>query len=157
MIKYLLDTNIVLRISNPSDEQHSLVTEAVAGLLMRADECYLTTQVLIELWVVATRPVNVNGLGWSAEQTRKVIDQLIERFPMAEETPQIFSTWLTLVTDHQIQGKRTHDARIVAAMLASDISHILTLNPTDFSGIPGISVVHPQEIIDSNMKPTNAK
>lgn len=124
---------------------------------MRADECYLTAQVLIELWVVATRPVDVNGLGWSVEQTRNVIDQLIERFPVSEEIPQIFSTWLILVTENQIQGKRTHDARIVAAMLASGISHVLTLNPTDFSGIPGIAVVHPQEIIDSRMEATNAK
>jgi predicted nucleic acid-binding protein len=157
MTKYLLDTNIVLRFSNPSDGQHGLVTESVAVLLMRGDECYLTAQVLIELWVVATRPVDVNGLGWSVEQTRNVIDQLIERFPVAEEIPQIFSTWLILVTENQIQGKRTHDARIVAVMLASGISHVLTLNPTDFSGIPGIAVVHPQKIIDSSMEATNAK
>jgi predicted nucleic acid-binding protein len=76
MAKYLLDTNVVLRLSNPSDGQHELVTEAVANLLARADECYLTAQVLIELWVVATRPTNVNGLGWSVEQTRNIIDQL---------------------------------------------------------------------------------
>lgn len=147
MTKYLLDTNIVLRISNPSDKQHRLVTESVATLLMQTDECYLTGQVLIELWVVATRPVDVNGLGWSVEHTGNVIDQLIERFPLAEEIPQIFPAWLTLVTENQIQGKQTHDARIVAVMLASGISHILTLNPTDFSRIPGITVVHPQEII----------
>jgi hypothetical protein len=36
MTKYLLDTNIVLRFSNPSDEHHGLVTESVAVLLMRA-------------------------------------------------------------------------------------------------------------------------
>lgn len=141
MTKYLLDTNIVLRFSNPSDEQHSVVTEAVSVLLMQADECYLTAQVLIELWVVATRPVDVNGLGWSVEQTRNVIDQMLDRFPMAEETPQIFSNWLDLVTENQIKGKRTHDARIVAVMLTSNISHVLTLNPDDFADMPGIEVV----------------
>lgn len=66
MAKYLLDTNVVLRLSNPSDDQHELVTEAIATLLTQGDEYYLTEQVLIELWVVATRPINVNGLGWSA-------------------------------------------------------------------------------------------
>ena len=63
MAQYLLDTNIVLRFSNPSDTQHSLAAEAVATLLAQGGECYLTAQVLIELWVVATRPVDVNGLG----------------------------------------------------------------------------------------------
>ncbi len=152
MTKYSLDTNIVLRFSNPSDAQHGLATEAVATLLMQADECYLTAQVLIELWVVATRPVDVNGLGWSIEQTRDVIDQLLDRFPIAEEVSEIFPTWLNLVTENQIKGKRTHDARLVAVMLASGISYVLTLNPKDFSGIPGITIVHPQEIVDSAIK-----
>jgi len=113
---------------------------------MQGNECYLTAQVLIELWVVATRPVGVNGLGWSIEQTRQVIDQLIDRFPLVEEGPQIFSTWLSFVTENKIKGKRTHDARIAAVMSVSDISHVLTLNPTDFSGFSGVSVVWPQDI-----------
>lgn len=148
MPKYLLDTNIVLRFSNPSDTQHHLATEAVATLLMQGDECYLTAQVLIELWVVATRPTDVNGLGWSIEQAHNVINQLLDRFPAVDETSQIFPNWLTLVAENQIKGKRTHDARIVAVMLASGISHILTLNPNDFSSIPGIAIVHPQAILD---------
>jgi predicted nucleic acid-binding protein len=65
MPKYLLDTNILLRLSNPTDTQHELATAAVATLLSRGDECYVTAQVLVELWVVATRPVDVHGLGWS--------------------------------------------------------------------------------------------
>ena len=146
MAQYLLDTNIILRFSNPSDAQHALVTEAVATLLMRGDDCYLAPQVLIELWVVATRPTDVNGLGWSTDYTRQVIDQLLDRFPLVEELPQIFPTWLKLVADNQIKGKRTHDARIIAVMRTAKINHILTLNPNDFSGISDITIVRPQDI-----------
>jgi predicted nucleic acid-binding protein len=148
MTQYLLDTNILLRFSNPSDTQHGLAAEAVAILLTQGDECYLTAQVLIELWVVATRPTDVNGLGWSVEKTRDVINQLLERFPLVAETSQVFPTWLTLVTKNRIKGKRTHDCRIVAVMMAASVSHILTLNPNDFLGIPSIITVHPQEIVD---------
>jgi predicted nucleic acid-binding protein len=151
MVKYLLDTNVVLRFSNPSDEQHRLATESVATLLSQADECYLTAQVLIEFWVVATRPVAVNGLEWSVEQTRNIIEQLLERFPVAEETPRILPAWLAIVNRNQVKGKRTHDARIAALMVASDISHILTFNPSDFTRIPGITVAHPQEIIATDV------
>jgi predicted nucleic acid-binding protein len=35
MPKYLLDTNILLRLSNPTDTQHKLATAAVATLLSR--------------------------------------------------------------------------------------------------------------------------
>jgi predicted nucleic acid-binding protein len=147
MSKYLLDTNILLRLSNPMDAQHELVTSAVVILLERADECYLTVQVLIELWVVATRPVDVNGLGWAIAKTREMIDQLLQRFPLLEEVSDILPTWLNLVTENQILGKHTHDARLVAVMLTSGIDHILTLNPKDFSGIPDITVVHPGSIM----------
>jgi predicted nucleic acid-binding protein len=147
MPKYLLDTNILLRLSHPADAQNPLVTTAVATLLNQGDECYLTAQVLVELWVVATRPTDVNGLGWPIAQIRSTIDQLLQQFPLVEENPRIFPAWLELVTASQIQGKRTHDARIVAVMLSTDIRHILTLNPKDFSGISAITIVHPQTIV----------
>ncbi|MBV6622722.1 MAG: type II toxin-antitoxin system VapC family toxin [Rivularia sp. (in: Bacteria)] len=147
MTKYLLDTNVVLRFCNPSDVQHSLVTDAVSFLLARGDECFLTPQVIVEFWVVATRPIDVNGLGWSVEQTRNTIDQLCDRIPLIKESSDIFSNWLDLVTSNKVMGKRTHDARIVAAMLAHEITHILTLNPKDFTFTSSITIVHPQELI----------
>lgn len=152
MTKYLLDTNVILRFVNQTDRQHNLVTDAVATLLEQSDECYLTAQVLIELWVVATRPVDVNGLGLSTEQVSNVVEQLLDRFPIVEETSQIFPTWLNIVANNQIKGKRTHDARIVAVMFAHRIIHILTLNPNDFKGLSEIITVHPQEIVNSANK-----
>lgn len=147
MTTYLLDTNIILRFSNSSDSQHELVANAVATILAVGDECYLAPQVLIELWVVATRPIDVNGLGWSTMYTSNVIKQLMHRFPIAEELPQLFLTWLETVSTYQISGKRTHDARIVALMKTASITHILTLNPSDFSNIPDITVVHPRNLL----------
>jgi predicted nucleic acid-binding protein len=150
MTKYLLDTNVVLRFANPSDQQHDLVTEAIAILLEQSNECYLTAQVLIELWVVATRPVDVNGLGWSTQQASNVIEQILTRFPLVEEISQIFPIWLNVVTQKKIKGKRTHDARIIAVMLVYNIRHILTLNPSDFKSLSEIITVNPQEIINFN-------
>jgi predicted nucleic acid-binding protein len=146
MTRYLLDTNVVMRFCNPSDVQHDLATDAISRLLMQSDECLLVTQVIIEFWVVATRPTQVNGLGWTAEQTRSTIDQLLDRFPFLEESPQIFPNWLNLVTANRVMGKRTHDARIIAAMLASGITHLLTFNPSDFAGISSITIIHPQDL-----------
>lgn len=72
----------------------------------------------------------------------------MQRFPIAEEVPQLFTTWLELVSTHQISGKRTHDARIIALMKTAAIDHVLTLNPRDFSNIPDITAVHPRNILD---------
>lgn len=147
MTKYLLDTNVVLRFCNPDDLQHHLATEAISCLLNQADESFLTAQVLIELWVVATRPVEVNGLGWTTEKTRNIIDELLNRFPLIEESPQIFSNWLDLVTTNKVMGKRTHDARLIAVMLANRITHLLTFNPSDFAVKSSITVVRLQELV----------
>lgn len=146
MTRYLLDTNIVMRLCNCSDLQHQLATNAVSRLLMQSDECFLATQVIIEFWVVATRPTEVNGLGWSVEQTRSMIDQLLARFPVLAESRQIFTNWLNLVTTNRVMGKRTHDVRLVAAMLANEITHLLTFNPSDFAGISSITITHPQDL-----------
>lgn len=113
---------------------------------MRTDECLLAPQIIVEFWVVATRPPQVNGLGWAVEQTRSTIDQLLDRFPLLQESPQIFPNWLNLVTTNRVMGKRTHDARIVAAMLANGITHLLTFNPVDFAGISNITAIHPQDL-----------
>ncbi|MCU0535471.1 MAG: PIN domain-containing protein [Hydrococcus sp. Prado102] len=147
MTSYLLDTNVVMRFCNPSDVQHQLATDAISRLLAQTDECFLAAQIIIEFWVVATRPTEVNGLGWTTEQTRSTIDQLLDRFPLLEESPQIFPHWLNLVTNKKVRGKRTHDARIIAIMLANGMTHILTFNPSDFAGISNITIIHPQELM----------
>jgi predicted nucleic acid-binding protein len=146
MTKYLLDTNVILRFCNPSDVQHRLVTDVVSFLLAQGDECLLTAQVIIEFWVVATRPIEVNGLGWTVEQTRSRIDELRKRFPLLGDSSQIFTNWLELVTSSKVMGKRTHDARIVATMLTYGVTHILTLNPNDFAISSNITVVRPQDL-----------
>ncbi|MBE9174672.1 type II toxin-antitoxin system VapC family toxin [Synechocystis salina LEGE 06155] len=143
MTRYLLDTNVVMRICNPSDVQHQLATNAISRLLMQSDECLVATQVIIEFWVVATRPTQVNALGWTVEKTRSMINQLLDRFPLLRESPQIFPNWLDLVTTNKVTGKRTHDVRIIAAMLANGITHILTFNPRDFIRISDITIIHP--------------
>lgn len=147
MTQYLLDTNVVMRFCNASDVQHRLATAAIDRLLAQEDECLLTAQVLVEFWVVATRPVEVNGLGWSVEQARSTIDQLLDRFPLLEESSHIFPIWLNLVTDSKVMGKRTHDVRIIAAMLAHRITHLLTFNSGDFAVASTITVTHPQELL----------
>ncbi|AFZ29269.1 hypothetical protein Glo7428_0677 [Gloeocapsa sp. PCC 7428] len=160
MTRYLLDTNVVARFCNPSDVQHQLATNAVSYLLTQQDECFLTAQVLIEFWVVATRPVEVNGLGWTVEQVRNTIDQLIDRFPLVEESSQIFPNWLNLATTSKVKGKRIHDIRILAVMLAHEITHLLTFNPNDFTTAPSaapeaiasnITIVHLQELATSEL------
>ena len=152
MTKYLLDTNILLRASDRNSPRYNLAVNSVASLIARGDECVITLQVLIEFWVVATRPIDVNGLGWNVEQTNFKINRLINQFALVEETEAIFSQWLDLVTRYQIKGKRTHDARLMAVAIASSITHILTFNPKDFTKVTELTIVHPGHIESATLE-----
>ena len=149
MTRYLLDTNILLRAYDPASPSYALALEAVFRLLERGDECLLTPQVLIEFWVVATRPVEVNGLGWSVEQTREVVETLLGQFPLLEESAEIFPNWFNLVVTGNVTGKRTHDLRLVAVMLANQVTHILTFNSGDFkiASAANLVIVRPQDLV----------
>jgi predicted nucleic acid-binding protein len=63
MATYLADTNLLPRLADPASPQHAIATQALAQLLGKGDEVYLTAQNLIEFWAVATRPVDANGFG----------------------------------------------------------------------------------------------
>lgn len=150
MATYLLDTNILLRSSDHNSPLHQLASEAVNKLLVQGHLICITSQTIIEFWAVATRPLNVNGLGWSVEQTHSEVDQLLEQFPLLEKTPQIFNQWLNYVVANKVKGKRVHDARLIAVMLASEVTHLLTLNPDDFRSAATIKIVHPQTVLENN-------
>ncbi|TAE59147.1 MAG: PIN domain-containing protein [Nostocales cyanobacterium] len=146
MKTYLLDTNVILRFTDTKSSEYNLVNNAISTILLQRGKCFITSQVIIEFWVVATRPLNVNGLGWNIAQTTQAIGMLINQFEILPETPDVFPTWFNLVKNYNISGKRTHDMRILAVMLTHKISNILTLNPKDFIAIPEINVIHPRDI-----------
>jgi predicted nucleic acid-binding protein len=143
----LLDTNVLLRASDPGSPLYALATEAVALLLAAGEQIQITAQNLIEFWAVATRPESVNGLGWSAQQTRDEISRLLGQFPLLEDSPAIFSEWPNLVSSHAVEGKATHDARLVAVMQVHGIACLLTFNTVDFVRYTGLTLLHPTDVV----------
>jgi predicted nucleic acid-binding protein len=149
MANYLFDTNILLRLSDPISANYPLARDSTYLLIDQGHQGCFTSQIIIEFWVVATRPTEVNGLGWTPERTKNQINEFMGRFTLLEETPEIFTLWFKLVTDYNIKGKRTHDIRLLAVMKAHKITHLLTFNPDDFIPLPNITIVHPQDFINS--------
>ncbi|PDV98485.1 type II toxin-antitoxin system VapC family toxin [Candidatus Viridilinea mediisalina] len=149
MTTYLCDTNIWLRAVQSEAAQHAFAINALTALLTRGDEIVLTAQNLIEFWSVASRPIEANGLGWPAATVRHEIDQLLTQFQLLEETPAIFVYWHQLVTKHHIVGRRVHDARLAAVMLAHEVTHLLTFNGNDFRAFDEIVVVAPADVLES--------
>ncbi len=143
---YLPDTSVVLRLNEPSNLFCEIVKNCLDKLRRNGEELVIVPQVLVEFWIVATRPKSVNGLGLTIDEAEKELENLQRIFTVLTESERIFDEWKSLVTKHKVSGKVAHDARIVAAMTVHKIENILTLNAGDFKRFAEITAVEPQEV-----------
>jgi predicted nucleic acid-binding protein len=144
---YLPDTSVIVRLYDLNVALSDVVRNCINKLEQNGEELVIVPQVLVEFWAVATRPKSSNGLEMQTGDAEKELKNLQKLFRLLPEDEQIFDEWKTLVVQHKVSGKTTHDARIVAAMQAHKITHILTLNPGDFKRYTEISAVTPQEVL----------
>jgi predicted nucleic acid-binding protein len=125
---------------------HTDAVRAVSVLLTRGERVCVFPQNLIEFWNVATRPVSVNGLGFSLAQTEAEVNSIESLLVVLPDSPAIYPEWRRLVVAHSVSGKQVHDARIVAAMNVHNVTHILTFNLDDFKRYPCITLTDPVSI-----------
>jgi predicted nucleic acid-binding protein len=139
----LLDTNILARMLQPGPPSAQLAQQATDALRKRGDQPCLVPQNFYELWVVATRPAAVNGIGLTVAQAEADLIRLKSLFSFLPDVPAVYAEWERLVTLHQVIGRNAHDARLVAAMVVHGITHLLTFNIADFARFSGIMVLDP--------------
>jgi predicted nucleic acid-binding protein len=141
----LIDTSTLLRTLQPSHPQRETARAAIKVLTARGRDLHIVPQNLVELWVVATRPVAQNGLGLSTAEAATELMRLKSMFPLLPDTPAIYPVWERLVIQYRVSGKPAHDARLVAAMHVHGLTTILTFDRTGFSRYAGIEVLHPAD------------
>lgn len=140
-MKVLVDTSVLCRLVQPEHELHKPVSAVVNGLLSDGYDLRIVPQVLYELWAIATRPVADNGMGLTVEKTVNIVDRIQRIFPVLSDESGIFQHWLNLVTTAELCGSAAHDAQIVAAMRRHQITHLLTLNVSDFRRYEGVTLI----------------
>jgi predicted nucleic acid-binding protein len=126
---------------------HLDTQRAILTLKKQGNFLCIIPQNIIEFWAVATRPLDKNGLGLSINQAEEESEKLKKIFILELDTPQIFTEWESLVIKYQVMGKQVHDARLAAAMIAHNITHLLTFNVEDFKRFSDIVVVDPRSIV----------
>ena len=142
----LVDTSVLIRTLQPHHPLYSSADRAIRLLPERGRKLHIVAQNLIELWVVATRPLGENGLGMTPVEAALELNRIKGIFLFLPETPAIYPAWEALVTQHAVSGKPSHDARLVAAMRVHGLTAILTFDRTGFSRFPGIEVIQPAEV-----------
>lgn len=146
-MKVLLDTNVLLRRMEPTSPHHPLVIASLAKLTSQGATFHLVSQNLYELWVTLTRPVAVNGLGKTVPEATALLTGLATAFTVHDDTPDVRTNWLQLVTTHAVSGKNAHGARLVSAMLTHGLTHLLTFNEVDFRRFTAVAVLTPPAIL----------
>jgi predicted nucleic acid-binding protein len=146
----LIDTSTLLRTLQRRHPQYDVAVRALEVLPGRGRTLHIAPQNLVELWVVATRPVDQNGLGLSVAAAAAEVARIKDMFPLLADTPAIYPVWENLVIEHEVSGKPAHDARLVAAMQVHGLTAILTFDKTGFSRYPGIEVLHPADVAGSS-------
>ena len=144
--RYLLDTNILLRLSKRDDPHYTLVQSGVNALAKAGSEICFTTQNMAEFWNVCTRPADRNGFGLSIQETDARAQAIERTMTRLSDNDRIYHVWRQLIVQNRVSGVQVHDARLAAAMQVQGISHILTLNQPDFIRYSTITVVHPSKI-----------
>ena len=72
----LVDTNVLLRRTQPNHEHHAAAIDSVARLLTAGETVCITPQNVAEFWNVVTRPVAGNGLGFSVSLALAEIEKI---------------------------------------------------------------------------------
>lgn len=134
---YLADSNILLRLVEPSHPMHAEAARAVASLRQSGETLHLVPQNLREFWNVCTRPTAKNGLGLAHARVDAEIGKLEVLFRLLEDGLPVYREWRRIVLAHSVTGVQVHDAYLVAAMKVHGLPHILTFNTADFTRYAG--------------------
>jgi len=142
----LIDTNVLLRRTQPDHPSHAVAVESVARLLLTGEPVYFTLQNIAEFWNVATRPAANNGLGFSIAMTLSEVEKIESFLTVLPESPATYGEWKRLVVMHSVLGSKVHDTKLVAVMNVYGVRKILTFNTDDFTRYE-IEAVNPTDIL----------
>jgi predicted nucleic acid-binding protein len=142
-VKTLIDTNIAVLSVNERDPARQMILAYLDQLLVGGDELCIAPQVLYEFWVVATRPIELNGLGLEPKDAKRKIGDFLVCYSSLVDPVELVDQWLKICADRSIRGRQAHDARLVASMLLHGVKKLVTLNASDFRRFPEIECLVP--------------
>ena len=148
----LVDTNVLLRWTQPDHSQYGIAVESVRRLLANGEPVYYTLQNIAEFWNVLTRPVTSNGMGVSAQVALAEVEKIERALTLLPDLPAMYGEWKRLVVQNGVQGVKVHDARLVAAMNVHNVRRILTFDTGDFARY-GVEVLQPSSVLSQGYAP----
>jgi len=140
---FFVDTNVLLAATDLSRDLNAPCQERLQTGLKGHCRLFTCGQVLREYLVVATRPLDANGLALTPIQALENVGEFRRCLTPLDETATVSRRLLALVERYSLQGKRIHDANLVAVMMENGLRQLLTDNTDDFQVFSDITIVSP--------------
>ncbi len=129
----VLDTNVLLAATDEARQEHTQAVAAINVWPASGMVLYTSGQILREYLVVATRPLDRNGLGMARFDAVGNVRALRARLNLLAEDVKVSDRLLQLLDTVECAGKQVHDANVVATMLVHGIDTVVTMNVDDFA------------------------
>lgn len=137
-----VDTNVLVYANQRQSPHHAVADGRLRQASSDGIELWISGQVVREYLAAVTRPqpgIEPTPMPMAVERARF----FAQRFQVADDGPDVRAQLLTLLSTHDVAGKRVHDANIVATMLAHGITHLLTFNTADFRRFADVITIEP--------------
>ena len=128
-----VDTNVLLTATDASRAEHGDATRLLNEAGRHGLHLAVSGQIFREYLVVATRPLDANGLGLSVGDAIANVNEFLRRTHSYDETEEVARRLRQLALTYGVRGKRLHDANIVATMTVYGIRVLITQNVNDFA------------------------
>jgi len=145
-VNYGLDTGFLVAVELPEHPNHTSARSMLAEIVKRGDRLSLAPQVLGEFIHVVTdprrftQPLLIDAARHLALQwwTAAEVDHAFLNAPAVQQ----FLDWHRT---HRLGRKRLLDTMLAASYYEAGVTHVLTLNPSDFNVFGEFSVVVPEQ------------
>ena len=147
---YFIDTNVLMTATDESRPNHEMARRLIAESDHNGLHLAVSGQVLREYMVVATRPIDVNGMGLDPRDAIGNVEAFLRFVRLYDETEAAADMLRRLGLKHGLRGKRFHDANIVATMSVHGIRALVTDNVRDFAAFDDIDALALTEAMASD-------
>ena len=140
--RVFIDNNILIYATQETAPWNPEARRALQAFEEAGSELWLSRQVLREYIAALSRP-QTYATPLDTETIVQRVRLFQQIFHVADDTAEVTSRLLALLTERPAGGKQVHDANVAATMLAYDIDALLTANVADFRRFEGLFTLLP--------------
>lgn len=139
--KVLVDTNVLLEATDEGRRFHVQAQSLFRNAFDDGVDLFIGTQVLREYLVVATRPIENNGLGMTTDFALDNVRRFQARVSLVAETMQAGDLFVEWAGKYRISCKRLHDLQILATASAAGMHALITANEKDYPEATPLAII----------------